>query len=183
MAKAALFIIDGFEETEAVVTADLLRRANVDLKIVSLNEDVDVEGAVNGKHGITVLADEVFENIIYEDFDMLIIPGGTTKYMEHDGLVGLVGKYHKEGKKLAAICAAPAVFGKAKILDGYRATIYPDMEEYLGQGAIHSTDDVVTDRNITTSRGPATAMKFGLCLVEILQGPEVAANVAKHFLL
>ena len=109
MAKAAVFLIDGFEETEAIATVDILRRGEVEVTTVSLSG----REMVNGKHGIQVRADSLFENAHGEVFDMLVIPGGTTDYTKHDLLLDLVRRYDREGKNLAAICAAPAVFGKA----------------------------------------------------------------------
>ncbi|WP_424244492.1 4-methyl-5(b-hydroxyethyl)-thiazole monophosphate biosynthesis [Elusimicrobium posterum] len=179
MSKAALFLIDGFEETEAVVTIDLLRRAGVEVSVVSLTGKITVPG----KHAISINADILFDEIKDKTFDMLIIPGGTINYMDHEGLVELVKKQHNAGQKLAAICAAPAVFGKAGILDGYKAVIFPGMTEYLGKGAVYTETNVITDRNITTGRGPAAAMLFGAELIGILEGKEVMEQVKKKFLL
>ena len=178
MAKAALFLTDGFEETEALATTDILRRGSVDVTTVSLTG----REMVRGKHGIAVQADALFDKVAAEPFDMLVIPGGTTVYTEHEGLLDLVRRYDREGKKLAAICAAPAVFGKAGILKGRKAVCYPGMESWL-TGAVIGSDIVETDGHITTSKGPATAVFFALKLLEILQGPETAKNVADAFLV
>jgi len=182
MSKAALFLIDGFEETEAIVTADILRRGGVDLTTVSLTG----KNMVMGKHDIEVRADALFtymedENNI-EPLDMLVIPGGTTAYTEHEGLLNLVRRCDAEKKNLAAICAAPAVFGKAGILKGRRAVCYPGMESWL-TGAVIGVEIVETDGHITTSKGPATAMFFAPRLVEILQGKEMAQKVGEAFLV
>lgn len=179
MKKAALFIIEGFEETEAVGTADILRRGDVDLSIVSLTSSLSVQG----KHNIIVTADSRFGEISNKDFDMLVIPGGTIKYIEHSGLIDMVMQYNAAHKHLAAICAAPAVFGSAGILKGKKATIYPGMESYLGEGAVFVKERVVTDGNITTSRGPGATLYFALKLVEILSGKETAARLKKDILL
>ena len=178
MAKAALFLIDGFEETEAVATTDILRRGEVDVTTVSLTG----KEMVNGKHGISVRADALFESARDEAFDMLVIPGGTTGYTEHEGLLDLVRRYDGEKKNLAAICAAPAVFGKAGILSGKKAVCYPGMESWL-TGAVIGDELVETDGHITTSKGPATAVFFALRLVEILKGKDVAQKVGDKFLV
>ncbi|MDR1579156.1 MAG: DJ-1/PfpI family protein [Synergistaceae bacterium] len=177
MARAALFIIEGFEETEALCTVDILRRAEVEVTVVSLGDSEKITG--RGK--ITVFADAMFGEIKDKEFDMLIIPGGTIAYTEHEGLLKLVKRYHGEGRKLAAICAAPAVFGKLGLLAGRRALIYPGMEAWL-EGALPSNEIVETDGNITTSKGPGTTVYFALRLVEILAGEETAENVAERFL-
>jgi 4-methyl-5(b-hydroxyethyl)-thiazole monophosphate biosynthesis len=176
-ASAALFIIDGFEETEALCTVDILRRAEIEVAVVSLGGGREI----TGRSKITVLADALFEEIKDRAFDMLIIPGGTIAYTEHEGLLKLVKRYHDEGRKLAAICAAPAVFGKLGLLSGKRALIYPGMEQWL-EGALPSGEIVETDGNITTSKGPGTTVYFALRLVEILAGHETAENVAERFI-
>ena len=178
MAKAAVFLIDGFEETEAIATVDILRRGEVEVTTVSLSG----REMVNGKHGIQVRADSLFENAHGEVFDMLVIPGGTTDYTKHDLLLDLVRRYDEEGENLAAICAAPAVFGKAGILHGKKAVCYPGMESWL-TGAVIGTGIVETDGHITTSKGPATSVFFALSLVEILKGKDVAQKVGDAFLV
>ena len=178
MAKAALFLIDGFEETEALATVDILRRGEVDVTTVSLTG----KDMVNGKHGITVRADALFEKAGEESFDMLVIPGGTTDYTKHEGLLDLVRRYDGEKKNVAAICAAPAVLGKAGILRGKKAVCYPGMESWL-TGAVIGEGIVETDGHITTSKGPATAVFFALRLVEILKGKDAAQKVGDAFLV
>ena len=178
MAKAALFLTDGFEETEALATVDILRRGEVDVTTVSLTG----RDMVDGKRGITVRADATFEKVRGEAFDMLVIPGGTTEYTKHEGLLDLVRRYDGEKKYLAAICAAPAVFGVAGILHGKKAVCYPGMESWL-TGAVIGDGIVETDGHITTSKGPATAIFFALKLVEILKGKDVAQKVGDAFLV
>lgn len=181
MAKAALFLIDGFEETEALTTADILRRGGVEVITVSLTGKEKVEG----KHAISVFADTLFESFPEakdDPFEMLIIPGGTVATTEHEGLLNLVRRYDGEGKKLAAICAAPAVLGKAGALRGRRAVCYPGMESWL-TGATIGDGIVETDGHITTSKGPATTIFFALELLQILQGKETAQKVGDAFLV
>jgi 4-methyl-5(b-hydroxyethyl)-thiazole monophosphate biosynthesis len=177
MASVAVFMIDGFEETEAVCTIDILRRARVDVTTVSLGGG----RRLVGRSRIAVEADAMWGDIAGREFDMLVIPGGTTAYAEHDGLVALVKDYNVRGKRLAAICAAPAGFGRAGIIRGKRALIFPGMEEFI-EGAIPSEKIVETDGNITTSKGPGTAVYFALRLVEELVGREKREEVAGRFL-
>ena len=177
-ATAALFMIDGFEETEAVCSIDILRRACVSVTTVSLGEN----RRLIGRSGIAVEADAMFGDIAGKSFDMLVIPGGTTAYAEHEGLLDLVRKQDEKHGKLAAICAAPAVFAKAGLLRGRRALIYPGMEDWLKDSTI-GTGIVETDGNITTSRGPGTTVYFALRLVEELVGKETAEVVGEKFLV
>jgi len=178
MAKAALFLIDGFEETEALTTVDILRRGGVDVKTVSLTQ----KNMVTGKHNVPVHADALFEAISGEVFDILVIPGGTIDYTKHEGLLNLVRRFDGEKKQIAAICASPAVLGKAGVLRGRKAVCYPGMESWL-EGALIGESIVETDGHITTSRGPATAMFFALRILEILQGKETAQKVAEDFMV
>lgn len=178
MSNVALFLIDGFEETEAITTLDILRRGEVAVSTISLTGNT----WVNSKHNITVQADTLFERVRRDAFDMLIIPGGTLAYTEHAGLLDWVRQHHQEGKQLAAICAAPAVFGKAGILQGKKAVCYPGIESWL-TGANIGEEIVVTDSNITTSRGPATALFFALQLLEILKGSHTAKEVGNDFMV
>ena len=113
---------------------------------------------------------------------MLVVPGGTIAYTEHEGLLELVRRYDAGHKFLAAICAAPAVFGKAGILSGKRAVCYPGMESWLA-GAVVGKEIVETDGHITTAKGPATTPFFALRLLEFLRGKEVADEVSKAFLI
>ncbi|MDR1021318.1 MAG: DJ-1/PfpI family protein [Synergistaceae bacterium] len=177
MAKAALFVISGFEETEALCTADILRRGGVDTVIVSLDAGL----GVTGRSGITIQADRLFGDVAGSSFDMLVIPGGTTAYIGHEGFLKMVQRQNEIGGKLAAICAAPAVFGKLGLLHGRRALIYPGMEEWI-RGAAPSDGIVETDGNITTSKGPGTTVYFALRLLELLCGKEEADGVARDFI-
>jgi 4-methyl-5(b-hydroxyethyl)-thiazole monophosphate biosynthesis len=175
--KAALFMIDGFEETEALTTVDILRRGGVDVTTVSLGTG----RRLTGRSNITVEADRMFDDISATQFELLVIPGGTIAYTEHAGLLKLVQRQSDAGGNVAAICAAPAVFGKLGILHGKRAVIYPGLEEWL-KGATLCDDIVVTDGHITTSKGPGTTVYFALRLVEILKGEKTAGEVAKDFI-
>lgn len=179
MGKAAIFVTDGFEETEAVVTIDIMRRGGVQLDIVSLTG----KKMVRGKHELNIETDILFDAAANANYDMLLIPGGTTKYLEYEGLVKLVKEYNAQGKYLSAICAAPAVFSAAGVLDGRKATIFPELKEYLNPKVIYVEDEVVTDGHVTTSRGPGTAMQFALRALELLEGPQAAERVKKAFLL
>lgn len=179
MKTAFIFLIDGFEEIEAVVTVDVLRRAGVDVKTVSLT----TQSVVTGAHGVPVTADVMFEQAQFADVDMLIVPGGTVAYTQHEGMKQEVRKFHDRGRTVAAICAAPAVLGMVGILHGRRATCYPGYEPYL-EGAIVETDKaVVVDGNVVTGRGPGLTIAFALTLVEVLEGREKCNEVAAQLLV
>lgn len=170
----------GFEEVEALTVIDLLRRAGIEVNSVSITGDKRVMGT----HNIPVEADILFEEADYAACDMIVLPGGLpgADYLgEHEGLTGQIRSFAAEGKYLAAICAAPQVFGAQGVLEGKKATIYPSMESCL-IGAQPQDEAVVVDGTVITSMGPATAMPFALKLIEIFKGKEVSDKVAKGLL-
>lgn len=170
----------GFEEVEALTVIDLLRRAGIEVKSVSITG----EKRVMGTHNIPVEADIVYEEANYEECEMIVLPGGLpgADYLgEHEGLTAHIRCFAENDKYLAAICAAPQVFGAEGILKGKKATIYPSMEGCL-IGAEPQDEIVVVDGKIITSMGPATAMPFALKLIEVLKGKEASDAVAAGLL-
>lgn len=178
MSKAYVFLADGFEEIEALMVVDLLRRGGIDVICASIMG----RRQVTGRSAIEVTADCLFEEINSGmDGDLLVLPGGMpgTRYLEeYEPLRSLIAAYFSSGKKIAAICAAPTVFGKMGLLKGRKATCYPGMEDQL-IGAERSEEEVVVDGNITTSRGLGTALPFALKLIEQLEGTQKAQKVAE----
>ncbi len=178
MGQVFLFLTDGFEEIEALGTLDVLRRGGVSVMSVSLTG----QETVVGSHGIETGADALFADVDFSQAEMLVLPGGTVKINEHDGLKREVGAFAAKGGWIAAICAAPMVLGGLGLLRGRRATCYPGFEGYL-DGAIITEEDVVVDGNIITGRGPGLTLPFALELLERLKGPETAVKVADGLLV
>jgi len=173
-------LADGFEEIEALTIIDLLRRAEIEMETVSITGRLPVLGS----HGVKVIADILFEDAVYSSCDLIVLPGGlpgAENLAAHNGLGEKILSFNNQGKGLAAICAAPLVFGRAGILKGKKATCYPGFEEEL-KGAEIMTDDVVRDQEIITSRGPATAMAFALAIIESIKGKEAADEIASGLL-
>ena len=161
---------------EAVSPADLLMRAGAEVTLVSIGDKREVAGA----HGIVYTADKLFDEVDYTDVDLLVLPGGmpgTLHLKAHEGLADLIRKANKEGKLLAAICAAPTIYGEMGLLEGKNATCYPGMEDKL-LGANWQEQPVVVDGNFVTSRGVGTAIAFALTLVTILKDEETAKSLA-----
>ena len=180
MNKVFLFLATGFEEIEAVATIDVLLRGEVDVVTVSITGNTLVKGA----HGISVKADKLFEEVDFEEGTMLILPGGmpgASNLSAHEGLKNIILKYSSENKYLAAICAAPFVYGELGILNGKKATCYPSFEPRL-IGAVLSEETVVQDGKIITGKGPGFAVDFGLKIVEELQGGVQSNKVAQGLL-
>lgn len=172
MKKVFLFLTTGFEEIEALAVVDVLRRGGVDMQTVSLTGLQEVTGS----HGITVKADVMFALAALDRARMMIIPGGTVKFNEHEGMKKQIVRLASEGGLVAAICAAPMVLSGLGLLEGRRATCYPGYEGYL-RGAAVVKDGVVVDGNITTGRGPGVAIEFGLALLAQLEGKDKADAV------
>lgn len=171
----------GFEEAEALVTADVLRRANLPVSLVS----IDGNSTVTGSHGITVAADQSIVNVAMDAGDMLVLPGGMGGVSSLEGnplAMALIRRAaYDTSLWLAAICAAPTLLARAGLLEsGVHAVCYPGMEDQLSAaGAVPVMDRSVVDQgNLITGRGPGSAFDFGLALVEVLAGADAARAVA-----
>ena len=175
MANVYVFTADGFEEIEGLTVVDLMRRAGAQVLMVSISDGL----AVKGSHRIEIIADTFFEDVDFGQADLLVLPGGmpgTLHLGEHQGLTKLLTETAAQGKRVAAICAAPSVLGGLGLLKGKRAVCYPGFEDKL-TGAQVGTEEVVTDGNITTSRGLGTAIPFALELISLLFGQEKAEEI------
>ncbi|MBN2712773.1 MAG: DJ-1/PfpI family protein [Planctomycetes bacterium] len=181
MAKRAIVVLAaGFEEIEALVQIDLLRRAGVELTVAGLGSK-----SITASHAVTVMADVEISAVDFVP-EMIVLPGGmpgSKNLGESEAVRELVMKVNAAGGICAAICAAPALtFAKWGLLDGRKATCYPSFEEHFPASATHSEDKVVVDGNIITSRGVGTAIDFGLMLVEQLVGADVSRKLAGSIL-
>lgn len=177
MRKVYVFLAEGFEEIEGLTVVDLLRRANIETEMVSVMEGKQIKGS----HGIKVTADSMFADVDFADADLLVLPGGmpgTLNLGNHEGLCELLKKHYAEEKMIAAICAAPSVFGELGFLEGRVATCYPGFEGKLN-GAIVCATKVAVDGNVVTSKGMGTAIDFSLKLIELLEGKETADKIGE----
>ena len=168
----------GFEEAEALVTADVLRRANLPVSLVGIGGE-----SVTGSHNITVRADIAAEDVALSEGDVVVLPGGMggVASMEGSGAAMALTREAAEKYRLAAICAAPTLLARAGLLPkGARCVCYPGMEgELSAAGAVPEMDrSTVVDGNLITGRGPGSAFDFGLTLVEVLAGTDAARAVA-----
>lgn len=173
-----VFLADGFEEIEALAPVDVMRRAGLSVVMVSVTENLVVQGA----HGISVMADVTFDELNYIDASLLFLPGGlpgATNLEAHEGLGKLlVSKSAEEEVVISAICAAPLVLGGLGLLKGRQATCYPGFEDTM-TGAIYTTDKVTRDGNIFTACGPGAAWEIGFAFVEHFCGVEKADELRK----
>lgn len=183
MNESFLFLAQGFEEVEALTVVDVLRRAGIPVKTVSITSSLQVEGA----HGVVVNADVLFDHTMFGSAEWLILPGGmpgATNLYEFAPLRGLLQRQAESGNgRIAAICASPAVvLGQLGLLQGKKATCYPGFEENL-KGAEAQTAPIVVDGKFVTANGPSTALEWALTIVKETKGTDVAVQVANGMLL
>ena len=179
--RVAVFLAEGMEEIEALTVIDLLFRAGIPCETVSITNS----SVVASSHDVSVVADRGMDDtrFHFDDYDMLVLPGGmpgTTHLEECDALTDQVEHFVREGKQVAAICAAPTILAKLGLLEGKRATCFPNLQNVLEEnGAIVCQDQVVIDGNIITSKGMGTAIPFGLAIVAHYLGQDVADDLAR----
>jgi len=168
----------GVEEIELVAIVDILRRADVEVCMASLDDK-----AVTGRSKITLQADISLNDAQQQDWDMIVLPGGLPNadlLRESRTLQALAMKHAKQGKTVAAICAAPAALASFGLTQGKKVTSYPSFQQTILQyepSSIYCADAVVEDEHIITSRGAGTAVAFALHLVQKLCGQNKAEEI------
>ena len=177
-----VFLADGFEEVEAMTSVDVMRRAGMPVVTVSINGGL----AVTGAHGVTVMADSLFEEQDYSDAEWLVLPGGmpgATNLVECEGLCRQLLAHDEAGGRIGAICASPSVvLAQLGLLEGRHAVCYPGMEAPV-PGVEWGDEPVAVDGNVVTGNGPAAAAAFALAMVGESLGAAAADQVAAGMLL
>ncbi len=175
MANVYMFLARGFEESEAIVPADLLKRAGAEVILVATEGGLAVPGA----HGITVTADITIDEVRKEDIDCIVLPGGAigTELLSENAKVGnLIDFAASRGLPIGAICAAPSVLGKKGLLDGRNAAVYPGFESSMESANI-TGKKVEHDDIFITAEGMGVSFEFGFKLIEVLFGSEKVNTV------
>lgn len=171
----SILLADGFEESEALITADLLRRAGIEVALTGLSGDVVVSS-----HQIKVIPDNKISDLHVDDLNMVILPGGLggvdgikrdTRAME------LLHQCHDRGCFLAAICAAPTILAQLGFLKGLDAVCYPGMEDQMGDAMCKGKAFVVVSGRMITGEACGSTFLFALKLIELLKGKEMAEQV------
>jgi len=173
MAGVLIPLAEGFEEIEAVSLIDIMRRGGIEVRSVYLDGEFENDLVV-GANGITVQADMSIKNIVSDDFDMIVLPGGwggTNRLAENARVQSLLKEFKAEGKYIGAMCAAPYALHVAGVLN-HNYTCYPSVEEKIRKEGYSDQRKVVIDGRVMTSRGPGTAICFGLAIVKELVGEE-----------
>ncbi|BCR22032.1 DJ-1 family glyoxalase III [Borrelia sp. HM] len=180
--RVAVVLANGFEEIEAIIPINILRRGGVNVKVISLSNDKIVVGA----RGVTFLADDKISDCSSDSFDLIILPGGmpgATNLFESKDLDKILIDMNLQGKFIAAICASPAIVLAAKGLLGInKFTCYPGFENGITDGEFVD-EDVVISNNFITSKGVGTAFKFAFALLKIVKGERVLEDVKRQVLI
>lgn len=179
--ETCIFLADGFEEMEAVGVIDILRRADIEIEIVSIKNDLEVEGA----HGIKLICDRKFEEMEFSEFVMIIFPGGllgVNNLKSFAPMKEVINYFYSNDKYIAAICAAPSLLDEAGILKNKKFTCYEGVQEFIKNG-IYSKQKVVQDKNIITSNCVGSVFDFGFKLVEILKGEDLRNCVEEKMII
>jgi len=175
-------LAEGFEEIEAVIPIDVLRRAGLNVTMVGLSGI-----SVTGSHGIAISADRAWDEVAALTPNVLLLPGGMpgSKHLgQHPGLREMARRVADSDGYLAAICAAPALtLASWGLLAGRKATCYPGYETQFPADVTFQPENVVDDGKILTARGAGVAMDFSLRLVSILLNPETAEKLRAQMLV
>lgn len=175
-----VFLADGFEEVEAILPIDLMRRAGIDVSLVGVGA---VPAQSHGSHNIIIHADCTISDVEITEAEALVFPGGmpgVANLANNADIISLIQQQIDRNGIVAAICASPAfVLGAHGFLRGKKFTGYPGTESSALDAHYIADEDVVQDGNIITSRGVGTAHKFGYVLIETLLGKEQAEKVYK----
>lgn len=180
MSRVLVPLADGFEEIEAISIIDVLRRGDIEVIVASLGSKKEVRGA----HGVVVLADVEIQSVDVSALEMIVLPGGwkgTLALRDDENVQKILKIMDRDAKLIGAICAAPLALHSAGVLK-HNYTCYPSVEAQIREDGFSDKEMVVQDENVITSRGPATAMCFGLQIVKKLSGKEKFEEVKSTLL-
>ena len=181
--KVALFIENGSEELELIAPLDVMRRANLEVDLISANN----EDFITSSHNVKILADKKIDevnNIL--EYDAIVIPGGmpgSTLLRDNKKIIEFYQTMYNSGKLVAAICAAPIVLSAAGITDDKEVTSYPGFDKEINYKNYNSEKAVVIDKNVITAQGPAVAILFGYEIVNYLLQDNTAEDVKQAMLV
>ena len=172
--NVVMIFADGFEDVEAIATRDVLIRAGINVVDVTINDS----DTVTASHKILLKGLKRLSKVNFDDFSAIILPGGSRgvdNLLKDDRVIELVKRFYKKDKYVCAICAAPMVLGKARLLKDKRFTCYPGCEE--GIDGIYTGEEVVVTNKIVTARSMLYSVPFGLKIIELLLSKEVSDKV------
>ena len=168
MAKVCIPLAEGFEDIEAITLIDVIRRGGIEVVTAGVGGDV-----ITSAHNVKVIADTTIQDVSADEFDLVVLPGGlpgATNLAKSEDVKKLLQDMDSKGKYVGAICAAPIALKEAGVLKD-RYTTYPGWQDNIQKDG-YVDEKVVEDKNVMTSKGPATAICFGLEIVKKLAGVE-----------
>ncbi len=170
--RVLVLLFPGFEEIEAFVPIDLLRRVGIEVVLASLGQELEIKGA----HGICCQADILLSSLDLGRFDGFILPGGPGVFdlQENEDVLKLIQYFYRQKKLVAAICAAPIVLKAAGCLP-VKFTAHACVESVL-EGC-NTQVSVITDENKITARGPGAAFLFAFEIIQRLTSDEVVLKL------
>lgn len=180
--RVAVMLGDGFEPVEAIGPVDVLRRGGVEVTTVSVMATRQVTAA----QGVAVEADALVGDVALDDFDMIVVPGGTggvANLAKCQPLLDALKTFAVEDRFIAAICAGPTILADLGLLEGRKATCYPGCQTNFPEGSYQDVRGAVRDSNLITASGPGQALAFGIEILRALKGDEAADEVAQGMLI
>ena len=173
--KGLILLANNFEDSEAIVTIDLIKRANILLDTISMENDLNVVS----KYGLHIKCDNHINSISLDNYDFLIIPGGQAvlNHLNNDKTLDTVMHFENKKQLIASICAAPSILGKLNLLNNEPFTCFPSFEEYSKEGIYFENKKVVVYKNHITSKACGTVFEFAYEIIKYLKSKEVADKV------
>ena len=175
-----ILLAEGFEEAEALVPADLLRRAGVDVRLTGVAGEL-----ISGGHCITVKCDTTLDKVALDVGDMVMLPGGglgVQNLGKAPAVEALVREAVQKDLWVAAICAAPTLLSRWGLLEGRQAVCYPSCAVNMA-GAVMQEGKVARDGKFITGQAAGGAHEFGLALIEALVDAETSNRVKQEVYL
>lgn len=177
--KVAIFLATGYEMGEVIIVIDLLRRANIVIDLISIEDNLKVKSS----HNVVILCEKTINDIDFLNYKMLILPGGKVgveNLNKNDLLKSMLVTFTKDNSRfIAAICAAPQILGQLKLINNKKITHYPGANVGLNE-SISLNQKVVVDGNIITGRSIAATFEFALTLIEILKNKKISEQIKKQ---
>ena len=173
--KGIILLANNFEDAEAIVTIDLLKRAGIFVDTVSMYDS----SLVKSKYGLNLACDKLIKDVKESDYDFLIIPGGAAVmfHLENEDTLNTVKLFENSKKLIAAICAAPSILGKLGLLDNEEFVCFPSFETYMPKGIYKEHKKAVTCNNHITSKAAGTVFNFAYEIIKYLISEDKAKQV------
>lgn len=173
--KGIILLANNFEDTEAIVTIDLLKRAGILIDTVSMYENLNV----TSKYGLKLTCDKIIKDAKEQDYDFLVIPGGAAVmfHLENEDTLNIVKEFENSEKLIAAICAAPSILGKLGLLDNQEFVCFPSFEEYMPNGIYVEQAKALTSKNHITSKAAGTVFYFAYEIIKYLIDEPTAKKI------